>query len=1464
MTENGENEKKARSVAPAPQRMDKNLKLAPPSSTPRRVKCVQFGIMEAAEVTRSAHIEVSNNLIYDATDRSAMRGGALDPRLGAIDKEATCETCHQKIQLCSGHFGYIRLCLPVFHAGFFKSTLQILQMVCKNCSCVMLDLNERTRYIRLLRNPRISMKSHIRGSLLREVWEKSRKVKRCPYCSSMNGTVKKVGVMRIIHYPMGNKPPSKRKDEEEEEDDEDDEETEDRLARFDPMLRNAMRASPDLKKHINKAADDLNPLRALDIFERIPSDDVQLLDMNPDIGRPERLIIQHLPVPPLCVRPTVCQDPSAGSTEDDLTVKASDITNLNNVIRAQMQSGHATGLVYANWDELQLETARYINSEAPGLASTQTSSKPLRGVSQRLKGKAGRFRGNLSGKRVDFSGRTVISPDPNLGVDEVGVPVYVARILTFPQRVTTFNMEQMRAAVRNGPDVHPGANFVEFPDGQRRYLRYGDRKKLASSLSLGSVVERHLIDGDVVLFNRQPSLHRISIMSHRVKVGLHRTFRFNECACSPYNADFDGDEMNLHVPQTQESRAEALELMSVLRNLITPRNGEPIVAAIQDFITASYLVTSKNIFLDRSEFYHLICLMTNAIEQVKIPAPCIIYPVELWSGKQVFTTLIQNAAFMRGETPTGVLTQEDRNDPRVFLAALTTEVAEKGFSSVSDNSAPFMCDRDAYVMFRGGELVCGQVGKKSLGGGSKKSILYILQREYGVDSAAYAMNRLARLSARWIANAGFSIGVDDVSPSETLRSVKVGLVRDGYQRCEEYMEQLKEGKLKLRPGCTPEQTLEAILNHELSGIREEAGKACLAEIDPTTNAALTMALCGSKGSNINISQMVSCVGQQTVGGTRSPDGFFGRALPHFELGIAAKSPVAKGFVSNSFFSGMTPTEFFFHTMGGREGLVDTAVKTAETGYMQRRLMKALEDLSVQYDSTVRTSNGTVIQMRYGDDGLDPSEMESDNGHPVNFKQLLETVKCALGGKSRNVLSMDELQKCIRKVIKVAKKKHKVDELVPNFGMTHILDDAAAFLLKRAEQQDCEHRLTKRHVKEFIRRVGIKLAKGEVEPGTAVGAIGAQSIGEPGTQMTLKTFHFAGVASMNITQGVPRLKEIINASRTIATPIITAALVSKNDVKAARVVKGRVERTFLGEVAEYIKEVYRAGSSYIAVKLDLDTVMKVGLEIDLKQVAIRIVEHKFSNLKVIPDDILLIRPDKLRISARPRGDGKIASTMELRRSKEARKKASGNRPFYLLQSLKAQLPHVAVQGVGEVGRAVINEVSSNKYNLLVESDDLTNVMVVPGIDGHNVTSNHVMSVVKTLGIEAARATIMSEIITTMQSHGMTIDERHVKLLADCMTSGGSVLGITRFGIQKMKTSTLMLASFEMTIEHLFHAAIHSKSDEVVGVSERIIMGMPIPLGTGLFEMLRKSSGKLALSSKMRPTLLADNMPSLVNL
>lgn len=275
-----------------------------------------------------------------------------------------------------------------------------------------------------------------------------------------------------------------------------------------------------------------------------------------------------------------------------------------------------------------------------------------------------------------------------------------------------------------------------------------------------------------------------------------------------------------------------------------------------------------------------------------------------------------------------------------------------------------------------------------MGSGSKVGLFYSLQRDNSGEAAARCMLRVSKFSSRWLSNYGMSIGIDDVTPFTELNMEKQSLVANGEKNCEGLIQQYKEGNLLLKAGCNLEQTLESYMNGELSKIRDKAGEILRKKL-PKYNAPLIMAICGSKGSDINLCQMIALVGQQTVNGQRMPNGFFDRSLPHFEP--YSKYPASKGFVKNSFYSGLTATEFFFHTCGGREGLVDTAVKTAETGYMQRRLMKALEDLSIKYDETVRTSTQHVIQFQYGDDGLDPMFMD-DNNQPVSLKRLFTIVK----------------------------------------------------------------------------------------------------------------------------------------------------------------------------------------------------------------------------------------------------------------------------------------------------------------------------------------------------------------------------------------------------------------------------------------------------------------------------------------
>ena len=834
-------------------------------------------------------------------------------------------------------------------------------------------------------------------------------------------------------------------------------------------------------------------------------------------------------------------------------------------------------------------------------------------------------------------------------------------------------------------------------------------------------------------------------------------------------------------------------------NLVTPRNGELMIAATQDFLTGGYLLTQKDSFFDRGKVCQIISQILagdDKIMKIDLPPPCIVKPVQLWSGKQIFSLMLKPNRKCR------------------VLANLVT----KGKSYTSGEE---FCINDSWIIIRNSELLAGSMDKSTLGSGSKNNIFYILLRDYGQDISCTAMWRISRIASWYLMNRGFSIGIGDVTPSKDLLSTKGDLVRFGYDKCDTYIRQLEEGGLHSQAGHSAEETLEALILKELSAIREKAGKASLTALH-RSNAPLTMALCGSKGSFINISQMIACVGQQAINGKRVPNGFEDRALPHFER--HSKIPAAKGFVKNSFYSGLTPTEFFFHTMGGREGLVDTAVKTAETGYMQRRLVKSLEDLVQQYDNTVRNSSNEVIQFEYGGDGLDPMMMEGKD-KPVDFRRVLEHVKASSKYREENPLTPEMMISSSEEITK--------DMIGPNEDFKKELKD---FVVKYAEKVTATHhwlkkngkrkllpvekqleRLTLSQLIEFSDICKEKYMKAVMEPGTAVGALCAQSIGEPGTQMTLKTFHFAGVASMNITLGVPRIKEIINASKKISTPIITVCLDDDKDTEFARRVKGRIEKTTLGEVSEYIEEIFLPDACFILVKLDVERIKLLKLEVNADSIKCSLCNSKI--IKVKPSDCQIIGESILTV--KPGVSGKTSM-------------------YYQLQYIKDKISSVVIKGLPSVNRAVIHiddSIAGNtKYKLFVEGDNLREVLATPGVKGSKTTSNNTLEVAATLGIEAARKTIMKEIQYTMESHGMSIDRRHITLLADLMTCRGEVLGITRHGLAKMKESVLMLASFEKTSDHLFDAAYYGQKDTINGVSECIIMGIPMRVGTGLMKLL----------------------------
>jgi len=863
---------------------------------------IKFGILSPEMIRKMSVTAIVTSEVYDENGMP-VDGGVMDRRLGVIEPGQRCATCGNTLARCPGHYGHLELARPVIHIGFVRHIYDLLRATCRRCGRLKIPDEEIDRYLELYEKLKDRW-PQLAKSLTEFVKRKAIKNMECPHCGEKQYKIRLEKPTTFIDEgPLGR----------------------------------------------------LWPNKIREWLERIPNRDLRVLGYDPEYARPEWMIITVLPVPPIAVRPSILLETGIRS-EDDLTHKLVDIIRTNEKLRESINSGAPEVIVEDLWELLQYHITTYIDNEVPGVPpAKRRSGMPLRTLAQRLKGKEGRFRGNLSGKRVDFSARTVISPDPSLSINEVGVPIEIAKILTVPERVTPWNIEEMRKYVLNGPYKYPGANYIIDPNGRRIDLRFiKDLKAVAEGLRPGYIVERHLKDGDIVLFNRQPSLHRMSIMAHIVKVLPGKTFRLHLAVCPPYNADFDGDEMNLHVPQTIEARAEARILLLVQEHILSPRYGGPIIGGIQDYISGAYLLSSKVTLLTKDQVSDLLASMNYAGE---IPEPAILSPIRAWTGKQIISLLL----------------------PKDFNFSKEAKISS-GALKCSD----YECFWDSYLVIKKGKLLLGVLDKAAIGAQQPESMLHFLVMEYGNDFGREFMNRAFKLFLRFIEMRGFTMTLNDIAvPAKAYEEIRE-VMEEARKEIERLIREYKEGKLEPTPGRTLEESLEIKILDVLSKARDKAGEVATKYLDPFNNVFI-MAKTGARGSTLNITQMAAMLGQQSVRGKRIHRGFRDRTLPHFKKGDIG--PEARGFVSSSFVKGLSPIEMFFHAAGGREGLVDTAVRTSQSGYMQRRLINALQDLRVEYDGTVRSAYGHLIQFKYGEDGVDPKS--TSFGKAVNVDRIIE-------------------------------------------------------------------------------------------------------------------------------------------------------------------------------------------------------------------------------------------------------------------------------------------------------------------------------------------------------------------------------------------------------------------------------------------------------------------------------------------
>ena len=879
---------------------------------------IKFGLLSPDEIRKMSAARIITADTYDE-DGLPIPSGLMDQRLGTIEPGQRCQTCGNLVSNCMGHFGHIELARPVIHVGYAKKVLKVLRSICPECSRLMLTEEEMEGF----REDQIKHRkiySDADEEVTKIVFKLARKSKICPYCGAKK---KKIVIEKPTTYY------------EEEE---------------------------------NKGSHRITPIEILERLKKIPDNDLRILGVSPENARLEWVIFTVLSIPPVCARPSITLD-SGIRSEDDLTHKLVDVIRINQRLRENIDAGAPHLIVEDLWELLQYHITTYLDNQVSGIPPARhRSGRALRTLTQRLKGKEGRFRSNLSGKRVDFSARSVISPSPYVSINEVGVPIAIAKVLTIPTNINDWNIEEMKQLVLKGPFDHPGANYIIRTDRRRVDLRYvKNREIIAEMLAPGFTVERHLADGDLVLFNRQPSLHRMSIMAHEVKIMEGKTFRLNLTVCPPYNADFDGDEMNLHVPQSEEARTEAELLLKVQEHILSPRFGGPILGGIQDFISSVFQFTSLNSLYNKKDALKLFYLgdvfKTKPEFNLEDLTPITTDPEPLYSGKQIFSTLFPND--------------------------LNIKVKSK-FCKKCDVCEKEDCQYDAYVVIKNGILITGTIDENSFGAMQPNSILQRIIKDHGNARGREFLDSATKMLLYIIRQNGMTMGLDEVYVHGEAYEKIQKILEDANDESQKLIKALIENDttiLKRAPGRSMRETLELRIRQILAEARKMAEETASEYIGDEAHSVI-MTKSGARGNILNLGQMSAVVGQQAIRGERINRGYIGRALPHFKVNDL--SPRARGFVESSYRKGLKPAEFFFHAMGGREGLVDTAVRTSTSGYMQRRLVNALQDMIIENDGTVRNSDKNIIQFRYGDDGIDP--MHTDHSAAVNLDVLILKAK----------------------------------------------------------------------------------------------------------------------------------------------------------------------------------------------------------------------------------------------------------------------------------------------------------------------------------------------------------------------------------------------------------------------------------------------------------------------------------------
>jgi DNA-directed RNA polymerase II subunit RPB1 len=1455
---------------------------------------VQFGIMGPDEIRKRSVVEITKHDTYDK-DTPVIKG-LFDIRMGTTDMERICGTCNQDNINCPGHFGHVELARPIYHYQFINTIQKLLKCVCIECSCLL--VNKQSVPIQNL----LKKSNKFRWS---EIYTLSQKITRCGQ-ESDDG--------------CGAKQPDKFK-----------------LEGMDGIFATWSKLNTD-----NDAVktQHFTVERVQSILQKILNEDINILGFSEDWCRPEWLICSILPIPPPAVRPSVKQDDSQ-RMDDDLTHKLCDIVKHNNTLQSKITSNSRIEVINDWTKVVQYHCATLVDNELPGIAqSVHRSGRPLKAIRQRLKGKEGRIRNNLMGKRVDYSARSVITPDPNIELDELGVPIRVAIILTYPEIINQYNKVKLQGLLDNGVDVYP--SIVRICKKDTTIITITQYNKNDIDLEDGDVVHRQLMDGDYVLFNRQPSLHRMSMMGHRIRVMKGDTFRLNISVTPPYNADFDGDEMNLHAPQSIAAVAELMNIASVIHQIISPRSNKPIITIVQDTLLGINKLTKGETITYNSGFKYHFSNNTN------------IYPVNnskttdtvesSYFTKNQVMNLICSLSTFDGELPTHsiIIKLNDVDTPMWSGKSILSYIIPHTINLTMENMS-YDNHKDDFlnkVIIQNGKIISGAFDKDTFTKTSK-GLIHTIFNDLGPERTKDFIDDLQQIVSYFLLIEGFSVGIGDMIADENTNDKIQAIIKENKLNIDKITQEVHLNIFENFSGQTNTDYFENKVNSLLNDTLKQTGNIGLENLDEK-NRVTNMVNCGSKGKSTNVAQILACLGQQNVDGKRIPYGFTDRTLPHYNK--YDDSSEARGFVENSFISGQTPQEYFFHAMGGREGLIDTAVKTSETGYLQRKLMKSMEDLRVEYDFSVRNSSGCIIQFIYGDDAMDSCKVESqsliimDMETEAILDRFLFKVDYpwdkTLTKETISLMKKDKhyQDKLVSSVNELLSHKHYIYEHLTNKIPSSIISNTNVqnninfpINIKRIVDNTCskDHTLSDMSPLEILTKNDIlkgklrinhtikenkiiqilidihlhpsvllntyKIKKEEyntiiitvehtfetslISPGEMVGAIAAQSIGEPATQMTLNTFHYAGVSSKsNVTRGIPRLKELLGATKNLKSPSTVINLKSEfaYNQNKSQYAKNKLEYTVLRDIVtksqvyydpkntlyetgiqedSEMLEIYKEflllenGDDYdyettspwiIRFTFNKEYMMESGIVMEDIYLAIMNYENDLINF-VYSDDNSKELIGRISINASLKGDedelmnGLLDQSDILSRFKNIQEDL-------LTNIIIKGVPNITNIAMGEapICKKVGGEITSEKIWVL-ETDgvNLLEIFNSPYVNYINTYSNDVIEIYNVLGIEAARNLLIEQITDVIDEY---INDRHIEILCDVMTNKGVLTPINRQGINRGDVGPLAKCSFEDTTDQLMQAALFGEKDKLQGVSSNIMMGQVIKSGTGMCDIL----------------------------